>query len=63
MWGRLQPGLCRREVEAKARKGYSPKVDSQVVFEALAGEKTPGQIAKEYGIHPNSAGLSKKEFL
>lgn len=55
--------MCRREVEAKARKGYSPKVDSQVVFEALAGEKTPGQIAKEYGIHPNSAGLSKKEFL
>ena len=32
-------------------------------MEARAGEKTPGQIAKQYGIHPNSVGLWKKEFL
>ena len=32
-------------------------------MEALAGEKTPGQIAKQYGIHPNSVGLWTKEFL
>ena len=32
-------------------------------MEALTGEKTPGQIAKQYGIHPNSVGLWKKEFL
>ncbi len=32
-------------------------------MEALAGEKTPGRIAKEYGIHPNSVGLWKKQFL
>jgi transposase-like protein len=38
-------------------------VKFQVVLEALTGEKTPGQIAKEYGIHPNSVGLWKKEFL
>jgi len=46
-----------------AKKRYSPKVKFQVVLETLTGEKTPGQIAKQYGIHPNSVGLWKKEFL
>ena len=46
-----------------ARKRYSPKLKFQVVLEALTGEKTPGQIAKQYGIHPNSVGLWKKQFL
>jgi len=46
-----------------AKRRYSPKVKFQVVLEALTREKTPGQIAKQYGIHPNSVGLWKKEFL
>jgi len=46
-----------------ARRLYSPKLKFQVVLEALTGEKTPGQIAKQYGIHPNSVGLWKKQFL
>lgn len=46
-----------------SKKQYSPKLKFQVVLEALGGEKTPGQIAKQYGIHPNSVGLWKKEFL
>ena len=46
-----------------AKKRCSPKVKFRVVLEALTGEKTPGEIAKEYGIHPNSVGLWKKEFL
>ena len=46
-----------------ARKRYSPRFKFQVVLEALIGEKTPGQIAKEYGIHPNSVALWKKQFL
>jgi transposase len=45
------------------RKRYSPKLKFQVVLEAITGEKTPGQIAKQYGIHPNSVGLWKKQFL
>jgi transposase-like protein len=45
-----------------ARKRYSPKLKFQVVLEALTGEKTPGQIAKQYGIHPNSVGIWKKQF-
>ena len=46
-----------------ARKRYSAKFKFQVVLEALSGEKTPGQIAKLYGIHPNSVGLWKRQFL
>ena len=46
-----------------AKKQYSPKLKFQVVLEALTGEKTPAQIAKQYGIHPNSVGLWKKQFL
>ena len=45
------------------RRRYSPKLKFQVVLEALTGEKTPGQIAKAYGIHPNTVGLWKKAFL
>ena len=32
-------------------------------MEALTGEKTPGQIARQYGNHPNSVGLWMKQFL
>ena len=46
-----------------ARKRYSPKLKFQVVLEALSGTRTPGQIAKQYGIHPNSVGLWKRTFL
>lgn len=34
-----------------------------MVLEALRGELTPGQIAKQYGVHSNSIGLWKKTFL
>src|SRR5687768_14852194 len=44
-------------------KPYSPKVKFQAVLELLSGEKTPAQIARTYGIHPNSLGLWKKAFL
>jgi len=46
-----------------AKKQYSARFKFQVVPEALAGEKTPGQIAKEYGVHLNSVTLWKKQFL
>ncbi len=44
-------------------KKYPPKLKFQVVLELLQGEKTIGQIAKAYGVHPNSAHKWKKEFL
>ncbi|MGB6894701.1 MAG: transposase [Dehalococcoidia bacterium] len=46
-----------------ARKQYSPRLKFQVVLEALTGERTPGQIARQYGVHPNSVGLWKRAFL
>jgi transposase len=47
----------------RGRRKYSAKLKFQVVLEAICGEKTPGQIAKAYGVHPNSVGLWKKAFL
>ena len=44
-------------------KSYSPKLKFQIVLEALQGEKTSGQIAKAYGVHPNSINKWKREFL
>ena len=34
-----------------------------MVLEVLAGDKTPGQVAKAYGVHPNSVGLWKRRFV
>jgi len=45
------------------RRPYSPKLKFQVVLEAITGQRTPGQIAKAYGLHANSIGLWKKAFL
>ena len=45
------------------RRRYSPKLKFQAVLEALTGDKTPGQIAKAYGVHANSVGLWKKTLL
>lgn len=45
------------------RRPYTPKLKFQVVLEVLSGQKSPAQIAKAYGVHPNSVGLWKKAFL
>jgi transposase-like protein len=37
-----------------SKKQDSPKLKFQVALEALRGQKTPGQVAKQYGIHPKS---------
>ena len=42
-----------------ARRRYTPKLKAQVVLE---GDKTPGRVAKAYGVHPNSVGLWKRRF-
>lgn len=44
-------------------KRYSPQLKFQIVLELLRGEKTPGQVAKAYGVHPNSASAWKRTFL
>ena len=47
----------------RTTRRYSAKLKFQVVLEALTGEKTPGQIAKVYGIRPNTMGLWKHMLL
>jgi len=44
-------------------KRYSPKLKFQIVLELLQGEKTVGQVAKAYGVHPNSAGAWRRALL
>jgi len=46
-----------------AKKQISAKLKFQVVLEMHSGEKSPGQIAKLYGVHPNSVGVWKKQLL
>ena len=48
---------------AKATRRYSARLKFQVVLEALRGEKSPAQIGKAYGVHPNSVGIWKRWFL
>lgn len=42
---------------------YSPKLKFQIVLELLQDEKTAGQVAKAYGVHPNSASTWKRTFI
>jgi transposase len=44
-------------------KRYRAKLKFQVVLELLQGHKSPGQVAKAYGIHPNTANKWKQQFL
>ena len=44
-------------------KRYSPRLKFQVVLELLQGDKTLGQVAKAYGVHPNSANSCKQALL
>lgn len=44
-------------------KRYSPKLKFQVVLEVLQDDKSAGQVAKAYGIHPNTVGSWKQIFL
>ena len=47
----------------KSNRRYSSKLKFQVVLGVLQGKKTPVQIAKAYGVHPNTGGLWKQAFL
>ena len=44
-------------------KKYPPKLKFQVVLEVLTGEKSVGQVAKIYGVHPNSVNGWKQGLL
>jgi len=44
-------------------KRYSPKFKFHVVLEVLTGGKTSAQVAKAYGVHPNSVSTWKQTLL
>jgi len=44
-------------------KRYTPKFKFQVILELLKGDKSSGQVAKAYGVHPNTIGAWKQAFL
>ena len=50
-------------MSAKRKKRYSAHFKFQVVMEAIKGEKSVGQLARSYNVHPISILLWKKEFM
>ena len=44
-------------------KRYTPKLKFQVVMELLQADKTFGQVAKAYQVHPNTANNWKQTLL
>ena len=44
-------------------KRYSPKFKFHVVMELLEGEKSAGQVAKAYGVHPNTVNNWKQKLM
>jgi transposase len=44
-------------------KRYSAKFKFQVVTELLTGDKSTAQVAKVYGVHPNTVNAWKRTFL
>jgi transposase-like protein len=44
-------------------KQYSPKLKFQIAMEVLTGDKKSSQVAKAYGVHPNSVSKWTKTVL
>ena len=48
--------------ETKKRKFHTPEFKAKVGLEALRGVKTINEIGQEFGVHPVTVGLWKKEI-
>ncbi len=48
---------------AKQRKSYTPKFKFQVVLETFKGDRSNGEIARAFGIHPVMLSQWKAQFL
>jgi len=44
-------------------KRYSAKFKFQVVMELLTGDKSSAQVAKVYGVHPNTVNSWKRTLM
>jgi transposase-like protein len=49
--------------EVKMGRRYTPKFKFQLVMELLKGDKSRCQLAKAYGVHPNTIGTWMQSFL
>ena len=47
----------------RPRRNHSPAFKARVALEALKGEKTVAEIAKQYEVHPNHVTSWRKELL
>ena len=45
------------------RKQFTPRFKFKVALEAARNQKTQGQIASEFGVHPTQISQWKKELL
>jgi len=50
-------------MDKKIRRVHTPAFKTQVVLALLKGDKTRGEIASEFGIHPTQADKWKQKFL
>ena len=45
------------------RRKYTKELKAKVALEAIKGQRTLNELAKEYGVHPNQIGMWKKKLL
>ncbi len=45
------------------RKQFTPQFKFKIALEATSNQKTQGQIASEFGVHPTQISQWKKELL
>ena len=50
-------------MSSKHGKRFTPRFKFQVVLVAVQGEKTMGQLARSYGVHPITITRWKQEFM